>query len=203
MGPLAPEVDVPSASCALHPLLLARRSSSARFLVAPAPDAEALARIVTVFSRAPDHGRLVPFRLIEIDNAARERLADAVEAAHAAAEPGISPLGRELAREKATQGPMLLALVGRIDPDHIKITVSDQWLAIGAALENFLLGAQAEGFGVAIRSGHYLTQPPLRAALGLGAREQLAVLLAVGTVQEWPPEKPKPSIEKVFSRWGG
>lgn len=179
----------------------ARRSASAKFLVEPAPSPEALVRIVTAFSRAPDHGRLVPFRLIEL--AERSRLADIVEAAHVAAQPDLSAPERERSREKATQGPLLLALVARIDEDHAKIPASDQWLTAGAALENFLLAAQAEGFGVAIRSGRYLEQAPLRDALGLGANEHLVSLLAVGTVSEWPPEKPKPSLAQVFSRWEG
>lgn len=187
----------------LFDALLARRSASAKFLVAPAPGEQALTRIVTAFSRAPDHGRLVPFRLIEIPLDARARFADAVEAAHAAAQPDLSAPERERSREKATQGPLLLALIAVIDAEHAKIPASDQWLTVGAALENFLLGAQAEGFGVAIRSGRYLEQTPLRQALGLHAHEHAVSLLAVGTVSEWPPEKPKPTLAQVFSRWEG
>lgn len=180
--------------------LLARRSAGAKFLVAPAPAPDALARMVLAFSRAPDHGRLVPFRLVEIGEGARARLADAVEAAQRVLTPEMSEMERDKAREKATQGPMLLALIARIDAAHPKITASDQWLAVGAALENFLLAAQAEGFGVAIRSGRYLEQAPLRALLALGENEQLVSLLALGSVSEWPPEKPKPALDSVFSR---
>jgi nitroreductase len=187
----------------LYAQLLARRSANARFLAAPAPDAAALARMVMALSHAPDHGRLVPFRLIEIAEGARSRLADLVEAASVGVTPGLSAAERERTREKATQGAMLLALVARIAPEHAKITASDQWLSVGAALENFLLAAQAEGFGVAIRSGRYLEQAPLHQGLGLAQNEHLVSLLALGTVVEWPPEKPKPAREAVFSRWEG
>ena len=192
-----------SQNSAVYAALLGRRSANARFLIAPAPGPEALARMALAFSRAPDHGRLVPFRLIEIAEAARPRLADLVEAATLVLTPDLAAPERERAREKATQGPMLLALVARIEPEHIKISASDQWLAVGAALENFLLAAQDEGFGVAIRSGRYLEQAPLQAGLGLGPHEQLVSLLALGTVREYPPEKPKPVLESVISRWVG
>jgi nitroreductase len=188
---------------ALYTALLGRRSANARFLAAPAPDAQALARMATAFSRAPDHGRLVPFRLIEIAQEARPRLADLVEAATLVLTPDLPVAERERAREKATQGPMILALVARIQPEHLKISASDQWLAVGAALENFLLAAQEEGFGVAIRSGRYLEQAPLQEGLGLGIHEHLVSLLALGTVSEYPPEKPKPALDAVFSRWVG
>jgi nitroreductase len=183
--------------------LVGRRSANARFLTTPAPGAEALARMALALARAPDHGRLLPFRLIEIAQAARPRLADLVEAASLALTPDLAPSERERAREKATQAPMLLALVARIDTAHPKISASDQWLSVGAALENFLLAAQDEGFGVAIRSGRYLEQAPLHEGLGLAPQEQVVSLLALGTVGEWPPEKPKPALEKVFSRWEG
>jgi nitroreductase len=192
-----------SASVSILDAIRQRRSASAKFLIEPAPTAEALERMVLALSRAPDHGRLVPFRLIQIENAARAAFADIIEAAHVAAQPDLSPHERERSREKATQGPLLLALVARIDAEHIKIPTSDQWLTVGAALENFLFAAQAEGFGVAIRSGRYLEQAPLRQAFGLDPREEVVSLLAVGTVGEWPPEKPKPTLEQVFSRWNG
>lgn len=191
----------PAATSTIESAIQARRSASAKFLIEPAPSAAALERMVVAFSRAPDHGRLVPFRLIQIENAARAQFADIIEAAHVAAQPDLGAVERERSREKATQGPLLLALIARIDAAHFKIPASDQWLTVGAALENFLLAAQQEGFGVAIRSGRYLEQAPLRLAFGLEAQEQVVSLLAVGTVAEWPPEKPKPALEQVFSRW--
>ena len=106
------------------------------------------------------------------------------------------------AREKAHQGPLILAIIGRIDPDHPKITASDQWLAVGCALENLLLAAQSFGFAAAIRSGRFLETAPMREGFALGPNEHLVSLIALGTPAEWPPEKPKPSLDQVFSIWG-
>lgn len=183
--------------------LLRRRSGNARALVAPGPDAAGIEAIVFAASRAPDHGRLVPFRFLEIADAARPRLADLLEAASLELDPALPRPEVERAREKAGQGPVILALIARIETDHPKIPASDQWLAVGAALENMLLAIQSLGFAAAIRSGKFLETAPMRIGFGLSASEHLVSLVAVGIPAEWPPEKPKPALDRVFGVWNG
>jgi nitroreductase len=193
-------------SVTVHPLysgLMARRSGSARALAAPGPDAMTLQAIVKAGAQAPDHGRLVPFRFLRIAESARDRLADLLEASSRELQPDIAASEIERAREKAHQGPEILALIGRIDAEHPKITASDQWLAVGCALENVLLAVQAAGFAAAVRSGKFLGTKAMREGFLLGANEHLTCLIAMGTSTEWPPAKPKPELDRVFSVWNG
>jgi nitroreductase len=183
--------------------LLARHSGKAASLLAPAPDAEQLAAILKAAAHAPDHGLLVPFRFLHIVEDARESLADIIAAASLALKPDLPAVEVARAREKATQGAMLLVMVGKLNPAHPKITASDQWLAMGCALENLLLSAQALGFGVAIRSGAYLDTVPMKTGLHLAEGEHALAILAIGTPKEWPPHKPKPDLEQIFSVWAG
>jgi nitroreductase len=183
--------------------LMTRRSGNARALGLPAPDKETTDAIVLAASRAPDHGRLVPFRFLEIANEARPKLADLLEAASLALTPDMPTVEIERAREKADQGPLILAMIGRVDPDHPKIPVSDQWLAIGCALENLLLATQEFGFAAAVRSGKHLETSPMRTGFQLAPQEHLMALIAIGSPNDWPPEKPKPALETIFSRWNG
>ena len=181
--------------------ILARRSASAKHLVAPGPDAATLDRIILAASRAPDHGRLVPFRLIRIKDESRDRFADVLAAAAREASPGLAEAEVERAREKAFQGPCLLALLARIDAAHPKIPASDQWLTVGCALENMLLAIGDAGFAAAVRSGRSLDADAVRAAFSLGADEHFTCFLAIGTASEWPPAKPKPAPESITSQW--
>lgn len=193
-------------SVTVHPLysgLMARRSGNARALAAPGPDETTLQAIVKAGAQAPDHGRLVPFRFLRIADSARDRLADLLEASSRELQPDIAASEIERAREKAHQGPEILALIGRIDAEHPKITASDQWLAVGCALENVLLAVQAAGFAAAVRSGKFLGTKAMREGFLLGANEHLACLIAMGTSTEWPPAKPKPELDRVFSVWNG
>lgn len=188
---------------AIYEALIARRSGNARALAVPGPDAEQIAAIVTAAARAPDHGRLVPFRFFEISDKGRARLADLLDAAQRELTPDAPATEFERAREKAHQGPTILGLVGRIDTAHPKITASDQWLAVGCALENMLLAVQAYGFAAAVRSGKFLATKAMREGFALGENEHLTCLIAIGTPTDWPPQKPKPTLEQVFTRWDG
>lgn len=188
---------------AVYEALLARRSGNARALAAPGPDAGGIAAIVTAAARAPDHGRLVPFRFFEVSDQGRTRLADLLEAAQREIMPDAPAAEFERAREKAQQGPVILGIVGRIDAAHPKITASDQWLTVGCALENMLLAVQALGFAAAVRSGKFLDTKAMREGFALGENEHLTCLVAIGTPTDWPPQKPKPALEQVFTRWNG
>lgn len=193
-------------SVTVHPLyagLMTRRSGNARALALPGPDAMTLEAIVKAGAQAPDHGRLVPFRFLRIADSARPRLADLLEASSREMQPDVAAPEIERAREKARQGPEILALIGRIDTDHPKITASDQWLAVGCALENVLLAVQAAGFAAAVRSGRFLETKAMREGFLLGNSEHLTCLIAIGTPTDWPPAKPKPELDRVFAVWNG
>jgi nitroreductase len=183
--------------------IMARRSGNARALGLPGPDAAQIAAIVKAGAQAPDHGRLVPFRFLQVAPGARGKLADLLEASSRELWADIPQPEIERAREKADQGPEILALIGRVDPDHPKIIASDQWLAVGAALENVLLAVQACGFAAAVRSGRFLETKAMREGFALGANEHLTCLIAIGTPTDWPPLKPKPELDRVFAIWNG
>lgn len=199
-------MTAPATAAAENPAyaaLIARRSGNARALVSPAPDRATIDAIVFAASRAPDHGRLVPFRFLEVADTARPRLADMLEAAARVLDPAIAGPEVERAREKAVQGPLILAAIARIEADHPKIPASDQWLTVGCALENLLIAVQSFGFAAAVRSGRFLETAPFREGFGLAGNEHAVALVAIGTPAEWPPEKPKPALERVFARWEG
>lgn len=198
-----PDNSRPADATPILAALMTRRSGNARALAEPGPSREALEAILLAAARAPDHGRMVPFRIIAIEDDARGRLADLLEAAARALDPNLPPPEVERAREKADQGPLLLMLVARIETDHPKIPASDQWLAVGCALENLLLATQGFGFAAAIRSGKFLETVPMRDGFRLGENEHLVSLVAIGTPIDWPPEKPKPTLDRIFSRWNG
>lgn len=185
----------------LYASLLARRSAKAKDLTAPAPTMAEIEQIVFAASRAPDHGRLVPFRFIAISAERREAFAQVLARAAVAEAPGLSEPEIARARDKAFEGPCLVGMVARIDGAHPKIPASDQWLTAGCALENFLLAAQAMGYAAAVRSGRYLEQEAVREAFALTPQEQFVCFMALGTPAEFPPARPKPSLDQVLSRW--
>jgi nitroreductase len=186
----------------IHPVLAAiteRRSAKAAMMDGPSPSRAVVEAIVTAGAAAPDHGLLVPFRFVEIAAERRNVLANAFEAVlrQAQAEPTAEDIARS--RDKALHGPLLLALIGRFQPQHPKITETDQWLAAGGALQNMVLAAESFGLGVALRSGHALNATPMREAFHLANTEELLCFLAIGSVTKRQPDRPKPALSAVFS----
>lgn len=182
-----------------YEFLKSRKSASAKNLAQPGPDQTALEAILTAAAQAPDHGLLVPFRFVTIEN--RPAFADVLEAATREEATAASLTEIERSREKAFQGPALVAIIARIDAAHPKIQASDQWLTVGCALENMLLAVQALGFHAAVRSGRYLETQAVRAAFGLAAHETLVSYVAIGTPSEMPPPKPKPKLTDIWTVW--
>lgn len=174
-------------------LVLSRRSVSPRFLIAPTPTPEELALILRAAAAAPDHKNLKPYRFILIPPERRGDLAAAFREAKAEHDPGAPAGDIERAGEKAYRGAMLLAVVLRIVRDHPRVSVSDQMLAAGAAIENMLLAASALGYAGCLRSGHSATSRRVRLALGLANEEDLAAFLMLGT----PAKVPLPRSDDV------
>ena len=159
---------------------LLTRASSSR-LAPPAPDPDALDRILAAASRAPDHGGLRPWRLLVISgDAALGRLADAGEASLRRREPDAGPDACARIREKLTRAPMVIVLGGHIVAGH-KIPEEEQVLAVGAAGMNLLNAVHALGFAGKWVTGAHCADQGFARDLGYDAGDRLFGLLMVGT----------------------
>lgn len=122
-------MDIPTAQMTPLDALLSRYSQGIKHLRAPGPDAAQLQTLVRAALRAPDHGELVPFRLVAVQGTARERLAD-LFAAHAQTK-GKDAEGMEIERERALKAPLILAVLARIDLGHPLVPAHEQWMCVG------------------------------------------------------------------------
>ena len=181
-------------------LLALRRSTSIKLLGPPGPDAETLAAILTIAARAPDHGKLFPFRFIVFDGDARARAGAVLADAYAAANPDAATEAVEAERVRFLRAPVVVALVSRVDRAH-KIPEWEQVLAAGAVGLNLLLAANAYGF-----AGCWVTEwcaydPRVHALFGLGDGERMAGFHYLGTARENPRERQRPRIEDLITRF--
>ena len=106
---------------------------SAGRLTEPGPSAGAIERLLQAAARAPDHGRLKPWRFIVLDGAAREAFAAAAAAAkrRALARHDRRTDGRG-ARENAPLARIVV--VGcAVQPQQTKVPEIEQVVAVGAA----------------------------------------------------------------------
>lgn len=171
-------------------LLLTRRS--ARALTEPGPDAAALALILASAARAPDHGRLRPWRFLLVRGEARRRFG-ALLAAHLLREhPGTNEETLERERAKGLRAPLIVVVAAHLDAG-VKIPAVEQLLACAAAAEAMMLAAVALGFGAMWKTGSAAYDGQVRAALGFTATDAIVGFLYLGT--EVAPAAPAPPSE--------
>ncbi|MCX8667482.1 nitroreductase [Acetobacteraceae bacterium B3987] len=186
----------------VSPLNVLLDRSSTGDLVAPAPQGDVLARILSAGLRAPDHGHLCPWRYVVITGDARSVFAEHVVAAVARQEPEAPEKKREKRRKRFSETPMIIALGMHLRPEH-KVPVMEQEMAVAAGTMNVLNALHMEGFGGVWVSGAFCEDRSLLSQLGLEAPHRLAGFLLVGT-----PEKPdrshaRPDIGDYMAFWDG
>ena len=168
--------------------LLRRRS--AKTLTDPAPDAGALELLLECGARAPDHGRLRPWRFIVIRGAARERLGELMADLVRRKQPAASAETLQRERQKPLRAPLIIAVAAACDA-AAKVPPIEQILAAGAAAQNMMLAATALGFGAMWKTGEAAYDDTVKAALGLAASDAIVGFLYLGTAS--PEAVPPPA----------
>jgi nitroreductase len=180
-----------------------RKHAGALMLDRPGPGQAEMDAILAAAAAAPDHGKLVPFRFVVVPDAQRAAYAAASLAAFRSAVPDADEAGLHKARGKAERPPAVVALVARVDAGHPKIVASDQWLTIGAALQNLWLAAESLGYACGVSSGRLMDTAEMRGAFGLQAGEVLVSIVSIGTPRERHPPGEKPALADIVSQFGG
>lgn len=180
--------------------LLTQRNSEPK-LTLPAPDRETLHRIIEAALRAPDHGRLRPWRFLTIEGKARYRLGELFVEALKLRKPDAADEELKKNAEAPLRAPLIVAVIAR-QTDNVKVPVVEQLLSAGCAAHGILLAAQALGFGAIWRTGDNSYDAHVQAGLGLNADETLIAYIYIGT----PIGVPKPlaplAVEDFVQAWG-
>lgn len=158
--------------------LLERRSAKA--LTDPAPDDGALELLLRCAARAPDHGRLRPWRFIVIRGAARERLGELLADQLRRKQPAAGTESLQRERQKAFRAPLII-VVAAVCNAAARIPQIEQILAAGAAAQNMMLAATALGFGAMWKTGDAAYDETVKLALGLEAGDAIVGFLYLGS----------------------
>ena len=170
--------------------LLSRASHGA--LIEPGPDDQQLRTIFEAAVRAPDHGKLRPWRFYVVQGPGLERLSQLFGDAARRRDPNASEAQIEKERSKPLRSPVLIAVVAKIVEGH-KIPAIEQTLSAGAAAMNILNAAHALGFGAKWVTGANCYDLRFRAEFGLDPDDQLIGFIHVGTPQSAVnAERPNP-----------
>lgn len=165
---------------------------SAGPLADPAPDDRALEQIVAAAMRAPDHGRLRPWRFAIVRGDARAKLGQLMASTVRKRMPDIPDAQLERERMKPMRAPMIIVVGCRIDTQS-KIPVTEQVISAGTAAQNIMLAAHALGFGCAWKTGDAAYDPDVKAAFGLEPKDMIVAFMYLGTHAK--PVSPPASLD--------
>jgi nitroreductase len=179
--------------------LATRRSGKPRDLVAPGPDEDELAAMLTVAARTPDHGKIAPWRFVVVAPDRRAALASVLADAYRAEKPGVSAAEIAGVEQFAHQAPVLVVVLSSPKPDS-PIPVWEQELSAGAACMNLLHAAHAAGYAAGWLTGWAAFSEGVRDAFG-AAPERIAGFVFVGTPSRPLEERPRPAIDRIVTHW--
>lgn len=168
--------------------LLSRRSVGT--LQEPAPEGADLDLILDAGLRAPDHGRLKPWRFVIIRGDARLAYAETLAEAATVRDPANAATLAERYRAWVRRTPMLIAVGAIMKPGNIPEI--EQLLAAGAAAMNMLNALHMLGYGGMWVTGPNVYDANVNRLLGFEAPSRLVGHLTVGT--------PAPSTAPVAAR---
>lgn len=169
--------DIPAASAALR-AMLTRYSISPKYLGEPGPTAEQLDCMALAALRAPDHGKLVPFRFVVSRGAGLAALEEIFVAY--GRRRGKDEGQLEAERQRARQAPCVIAVIARIHRAPGGMPEHEQWIAVGGAVANALMALHLMGFGAKMLSGSRAADPEIAQAY-CRPGEQLVGWISVGT----------------------
>lgn len=186
----------PAPSQAAIDFLALRRSASAAQLHAPGPTDAELGDMLRIAARAPDHGKLAPWRFLIFAGPEKARFVERLEALASA---GEDPDKRSGALVKIRTPPLTVAVISRVLAG--KIPAWEQELSAGVVCYNLLLAANAYGYGANWITDWYAYDPSVAALIGLGANERVAGYIHIGTAGEAPLERVRPDTDAIIARW--
>ncbi|HEU0230581.1 MAG TPA: nitroreductase [Burkholderiaceae bacterium] len=182
--------------------LLSRQS--VKFVRAPGPTEEHLSLILQAAMRAPDHGKLRPWRFALVRENAVGRFADLAIALINASDWPMPPEKEASTRRWLSQVPLLIAIACRMDTTNQRIPEHERMLATGAAVTNMLSAAHMLGYGAYWSTGLGTYNDEVAAALGFDALDyRFMGYLAVGTPIDPPPRTERPDWSEFVTDWSG
>ena len=165
----------------------------------PGPDELQKKQILLAANAAPDHGRMMPWRFIEIQQTSRDALGEVFHQALLDRDQNATPIQLQDAQEKASRGPLLLLAIANYADDAIEISKAEKLVSLGCAIQNILLSAYALGFGSGLSSGKALQSIRLRSLFNLADDEEPICFITIGTVTKNKPGRIRPKLSAFHS----
>ncbi len=169
-------------------------------LIEPVPNPAQLFEVFKAVTRAPDHGKLKPWRFLIVQGSGLSELSDVLVAALVKSNPDVSPSVVEKTKNMPFRAPMIVIAIAKCQ-EHPSIPIQEQIIACGAAVQNMLNALFALKYGAVWRTGDLAYNDDVARALGLEGLEKVIGFIYVGTPAQEIPSPPEVDVASIFSTW--
>jgi nitroreductase len=187
------------AAKALLAQMCARSHIAPKRLVAPGPTAEELDLIFTAAAQAPDHGNIQPWRFILVPQEKRAALGQVFMKALKERDANASETELNISYEKAFRAPCLILAAVNQGPTKPEIPNHERQIALGCAIQNMLLMAQALSIGSGITSGQAMNSRFVREVFRLTPNEEAMCYLTFGQVIAYKSKRKRSNVSEIVS----
>lgn len=155
--------------------------SSPRSLGEPSVSPKHLEQVLSAAVRAPDHGRLRPWRFVVIEGENIGKFGDLLAASTKRRNPTASDDMIARAREKALRAPMVIVVAAQPNLSKPNIPQIEQLFAVAASAQNIMTALYALGYGAMWKTGDAAYDPELKTSIGLQSTDQIIGFIYAGT----------------------
>jgi nitroreductase len=182
-------------------LLRTRRSAPPMALTGQGPSAGERELLLTLASRVPDHGKLVPFRFIVFESDARLKAGGIIAEVYAAAHPDAGEADLDKERKRLALAPLVIGVVSRAS-SHAKVPEWEQVLCAGAVCFNLEVAAYALGFASTWLTEWYGYDRAVLTRLGLADHEKIAGFIHIGRDPGPREDRIRPQLDDIVTTFG-
>lgn len=181
-------------------LLRRRRSLPPQGMTGPGPGPEEIETLLTIASRAPDHGKLAPWRFLVFEGSARERAGAIASKILGDDDPALAESRRHAELARFSRAPLVIAVISRA-ATHVKIPEWEQILSAGAVCMNLVVAANAMGYVTAWLTEWCAYDRRFCEAIGVGGNERVAGFVHIGRPNMVSEDRPRPALADIVRRF--
>lgn len=162
----------------------------------PVPTPDVLSRVFAAAGKAPDHRLLRPWRFLVIEGEGRAALGELFARAVADSDPERAAREAGKLTQMPLRAPMIIVAILAAQA-HPTVPDWEQWLSLGACVQNLLLALHEEGHAAIWRTGDLAEHPIVKAGLGLNDIEAIGGFVYVGSAlaEKAAPAEPVVRVE--------
>ncbi len=161
------------------------------------PDAvprKVIEKLLSAAVQAPNHHKVRPWRFVVLTGDGLNKLGDVFAASFAERHADLPAEALDKTRALAHRAPLIIA-VGVDRPAEPKVLEIENIVAVGAACQNILLAAEADGLAVKWRTGEWAEDMKVKEFLGFASDQHLIAFLYIGYPEVTTEYEPRPSFE--------